>query len=239
MTISFPRRRRIYLMRHGEVQYFDGTGKPFRPDEVPLTEQGQHQARTAGEWIGKVAIDRAIVSPLLRTKQTAEGVLGVRRITLDEDPLLKEISPGKLRDLPMDPEAIQRIFTQAFGVDITPQETFLGGETFGSLLARVEQAIDRILNSPDWTNLLVVAHGGVNRAILGRALGSGLSSFGRMEQDPGCINIIDVDQENRMLVRMINFSPTNPIKEGDRLTTMEGLFAQYLGIPVDGDSMVS
>lgn len=239
MTISFPRRRRIYLMRHGEVQYFDGTGKPFRPDEVPLTQRGQDQARSAGEWIGKVEIDRAIVSPLLRTKQTAQGVLGSRDINLDEEPLLKEIAPGKLRDLPMDPEAIQRIFTQAFGINITPQETFLGGESFGSLLTRVEQAIDQILATSNWTNLLIVAHGGVNRAILGRALGSGLASFGRMEQDPGCINIIDVDQENRMLVRMINFSPTNPIKEGHRLTTMEDLFAQYLGIPTDGDAMSS
>jgi probable phosphoglycerate mutase len=236
MEITFPRRRRIYLMRHGEVEYFDGTGKPFRPDEVPLTTRGQEQARQAGEWIGRVALDRALVSPLLRTKQTAAGVLGGRALSVEEEPGIQEIAPGKLRDLPMDPASIQRIFTQAFGTDLRPEDTFLGGETFGSLLARVNESIDRLLREPDWENVLVVAHGGVNRAILGRALGSGLASFGRMEQDPGCINIIDVDDEGRMLARLINFSPTNPIKQGHRLTTMEDLFAQYLGLSVESET---
>jgi probable phosphoglycerate mutase len=221
-------------MRHGEVQYFDGTGKPFRPDEVPLTARGLQQAAAAGEYLAKVEIDRGVVSPLLRTQQTAAGVLGSRGVAVRELADLKEIEPGKLRDLPMDPESIQRIFTQAFGVSITEEETFLGGETFGSLFTRVDRALQEILHDEGWRNLLVVAHGGVNRAILGRALGSGLGSFGRMEQDPGCINIIDVDEERRLLVRLINFSPTNPIKEGHRLTTMEDLFAQYLGIPTEG-----
>ena len=35
-------RRRLYLMRHGAVSYFDG-GKPVRPDEVRLTEEGVAQ----------------------------------------------------------------------------------------------------------------------------------------------------------------------------------------------------
>ncbi|MBY0587139.1 histidine phosphatase family protein [bacterium] len=236
MSITFPRRRRIYLMRHGEVQYFDGTGQPFRPDEVPLTDRGHAQAAAAREWIARVELDRAIVSPLRRTKETAAGVLGSRDLPVIEMEDLKEISPGKLRDLPMDPASIQRIFTQAFGVSLTPDETFLGGETFGSLLARIDRAIERLLADDSWKNLLIVAHGGVNRAILARALGSGLASFGRLEQEPCCLNIIDVDEQGRMLVRMINFSASNPIQLGSRLTTMEELFAQYLGIPTDETS---
>ena len=31
-------RRRVYLMRHGDVAYFDADGRPVPPDDVPLTE---------------------------------------------------------------------------------------------------------------------------------------------------------------------------------------------------------
>ena len=41
-------RRRLYLMRHAEVAYFED-GRPLRPDDVPLTEEGRRQARAARE----------------------------------------------------------------------------------------------------------------------------------------------------------------------------------------------
>jgi broad specificity phosphatase PhoE len=41
-------RRRIYLLRHAEVAYFDEDGQPVAPDEVPLTPAGRHQAERAG-----------------------------------------------------------------------------------------------------------------------------------------------------------------------------------------------
>ena len=229
MTFSLPRRRRIYLMRHGEVEYF-ADGKAFRPDEVPLTPQGSLQATVAGELLREVKIDRALVSPLLRTMQTAQLVLKGRDVPLEKDDDLREISPGKLRDLPADPQLIFRTFVDAFGTGITEEDQFLGGETFGSMLKRVNALIDRTLADQSWCNLLVVAHGGVNRAWLTRAFGTGLDGFGRFEQEPACINMIDVDERGRLLVRLLNFSPTNAAKLGHRLTTMEELFAHYAGI---------
>lgn len=229
MTIPLPKRRRIYLMRHGEVEYFSD-GKAFRPDEVPLTANGEKQAIAAGELLKNVKIDRALVSPLLRTMQTARHVLAGREVPIVNCEELREIAPGKLRDLPADPMTIFRTFVNAFGTTISEEDQFLGGETFGSMIKRVNGIIDRTLADSSWSNLLVVAHGGVNRAWLTRALGTGLEGFGRFEQDPACINMIDVDERGCLLVRMLNFSPTNAAKLGHRLTTMEELFAHYAGI---------
>jgi broad specificity phosphatase PhoE len=45
-------RRRIYLMRHAEVAYFEVDGRPLRPEGVPLTREGENQARaTRGEYV--------------------------------------------------------------------------------------------------------------------------------------------------------------------------------------------
>ena len=46
--IKPAQRRRIYLMRHGNVTYFDESGRPILPEAVPLNEQGRAQAEAAG-----------------------------------------------------------------------------------------------------------------------------------------------------------------------------------------------
>ena len=68
-------RRRIYLMRHGEVRYFDDQGRVVHPKFVELTDQGRAQAARMGELLADVPFDRALSTGLPRTKQTAQGVL--------------------------------------------------------------------------------------------------------------------------------------------------------------------
>ena len=75
--MSFNPRRRVFLMRHGSVTYFDSAGKPVLPELVPLNEQGREQAAAAGRTYAAAGIrfDRVIVSGLPRTVETARRVL--------------------------------------------------------------------------------------------------------------------------------------------------------------------
>jgi hypothetical protein len=68
-------RRRIYLLRHAEVAYFDEHGQPVAPDEVPLTPTGRRQAERAGTALAGVRLDRVLTSGLPRTVETARLVL--------------------------------------------------------------------------------------------------------------------------------------------------------------------
>jgi probable phosphoglycerate mutase len=68
-------RRRIYLLRHAEVAYFDQDGQPVAPDEVPLTPAGRRQAERAGTALSGVRFDRVLTSGLPRTVETAHLVL--------------------------------------------------------------------------------------------------------------------------------------------------------------------
>jgi probable phosphoglycerate mutase len=92
---------------------------------------------------------------------------------------------------------------------------------------RVQACLQELLADSSWQHLLIVAHGGVNRTILAQALGLDLRGLGLFEQDPGCINILDVDRAGRWLVRLVNYTPYNPAKVGLELTTMERLYLQY------------
>jgi probable phosphoglycerate mutase len=222
-------RRRIYLMRHGSVDYFHADGTPIPPLTVPLNAAGRAQADAAGALYAQcgVRFDRVIVSGLQRTVETAERVLAAAGLPmpLEHEPALAEIRGGRLSDIA--PEEVEAAFLGAFqgGPDLE-QRRFLGGESVGELLDRTLPAFARIVARPDWNTLLMVLHGGVNRALLTTALTGERGFLGRLEQLPACINIVDAAADH-MIVRAVNLAPTQWLHQNESETTMEKLLAQY------------
>lgn len=223
---GFPaQRRRIYLLRHGDVTYFDPEGRPLRPDQVPLNEEGRRQALATAQVLAPIPLDRVLASDLPRSVETARLVVGDRPMPIETHASLREIQPGRLADIPR--SNVAETFLGAFRGNIGRETQFLAGETFGSLSDRVQSCLATLLADAHWRHLLIVAHGGVNRVVLAQALGLGLSQFGALEQDPGCLNILDVDERGQWIVRLMNHTCYNPAKVGIQWTTMEGLFLQY------------
>jgi broad specificity phosphatase PhoE len=215
-------RRRIYLMRHAQVAYFED-GEPVRPDLVPLTAVGREQAQAAAAFLEGIRFDRVITSGLPRTLETARIV--APRDEPESWPELREIEAGRLADIPE--EDRERTFVEAWH-DVVPEEVrFLGGETIGSLLDRVLPAVERLCADDEWDVVLAVLHGGVNRAIISYALTGERTLLGNLEQAPGCINVLDVGHD--WVVRAVNVSPTDPTHLGGRLRTMEELWAEFRG----------
>jgi broad specificity phosphatase PhoE len=231
-----PRRRRIYLMRHGAVDYFDAHGAAVPPDTVPLNATGRAQADAAGALFAASGVqpDKVVVSGLPRTVETAERLLAAAGLTLPLhiDAQLQEIRPGRLGDIPR--AQLAEAFLGAFryaGGDTAALERhrFMGGESIGELLDRVLPAFDAQLAATDWQTLLLVLHGGVNRALLASAMSGGRAFFGRIEQAPACINVIDVGAGD-MVVRAVNLAPTQWLHQHERHTTMERMLAQFLQV---------
>jgi probable phosphoglycerate mutase len=223
-------RRRIFLMRHGSVTYFDGAGKPYLPETVPLNEDGRAQAVAAGRAFAAAGVrfDRVIVSGLPRTVETAARVLGVtgQAVVPEVWPELEEIRGGRLSAIPL--AELQRAFTGAFEGLVPDSQRFLGGESVGELMDRVHPAITRLRADPSWDTVLLVLHGGVNCAILSFALTGQRLFLGGLAQAPGCINALDVGEDERdWVVRCVNHSPPDPLQPAARATTMELLFEQY------------
>ena len=235
-------RRRLYLMRHGEVSYFAEDGRPHRPDLVPLTAAGREQARAAGRLLAGLRFDRAITSGLPRAVETAELVLAesapasAPAPALEAWPDLVELRPGRLAEIP---EAeLDMAFLGVFdGGEAALDRPWLGGETVRSLLDRVGAALARLLDDlpgPGGT-VLAVLHGGVNRAVLSHALTGGAVFLGGLEQLPACLNILDVADLGPAArprwvwtVRAVNVAPTDPAQRAaGRATTMESLLAEY------------
>jgi broad specificity phosphatase PhoE len=221
-------RRRVYLMRHAAVAYFDA-GRPLHPDQVPLTAAGREQARAAAAALADVRFDRVLTSGLSRTLETAELVAPGAEV--ESWPELRELEAGRLADVPE--HELERAFV-GFFEDVVPEDVrFLGGETIGSLFDRVLPALERLLADDAWDVALAVLHGGVNRAILSYALTGGRTFLGNFEQAPACLNVLDVARGSEpgdrggWVVRAVNVTPYDPVHLRGRLTTMEELWTEY------------
>ncbi len=227
-------RRRIYLMRHGAVTYFDpAAGRAEDPEAVPLNADGRAQADAAGRAFAqaRVRFDRVIVSGLARTVETATRVLDAAGMaaTMEHRPELQEIRGGRLSALPQDETALREAFLGAIDGAPMLDKRFLGGESLAELFDRVVPAIDALRADPDWDVILLVLHGGVNRAIISWLLTGERRFLGGIAQAPACINALDVGHARHdVVLRMSNHSPLDPVQTRTRSTTMEQLLAQFL-----------
>jgi broad specificity phosphatase PhoE len=138
--------------------------------------------------------------------------------TLEAWPEFQEIRPGRLKDLEDPKEAFLKAF---FPRD--PSDRFLGGERYGDFLDRVLAAYARLLAQP-WDTLLLVAHGGVIRAILSYAL-TGKPILLPLEVHPCGLSVLDMDEE-RAFLRLHNLTPYELLPQ-ERRTTMEALWEAY------------
>ena len=211
-------RRRIYLMRHGQVAYFVD-GRAVHPHEAQLTEEGRRETRITAAALSHVGFDRVITSGLARAVDTARIVAPDHQA--ESWPDLREIEPGRLDALD-DPETA---FANAFTGALPDDAAFLGGETIGSLLDRALPALERLAREPDWDIALVVAHGGTIRALLSFALTGGRAFLGNFELAPASFSILDVGED--WIVRAVNVTPYDLAHTRTRLRTMEELWAQY------------
>lgn len=222
-------RRRIYLVRHAEVSYFDAQGQPLDPRQVPLTARGRQQAAAAGALLAEIRFDLAVCSGLPRTEETARHLLHGRDLPLLAEPRLQEVRGGRLREIPRQDR--ERSIAYAYDGAEQPGARFIGGELWSDFAVRVNQAWEQLIARDDWQNLLIVAHDAVNRVLLGQIIGGGLGGLKGFEQDPACINIIEADIHaatiERAFIRTLNLTAYDLIRPSQQLTVMEKVWRDY------------
>ena len=185
---------RVLLARHGETPW-NAEGRYQGQIDIPLSEIGERQARDLGERLREVTITRAVASPLLRARRTAELALGDTRMAmLQLDDGLKEIGHGEWEGLlaaeirERDPSRLQA-WREAPETVLMPGA---GGESLRNVADRSWPALARACEGlSDDDTLLVVAHDAVNRVLLCRILGLPLSRLWSFRQAPTTLNLLE------------------------------------------------
>ncbi|HEY6532812.1 MAG TPA: histidine phosphatase family protein [Acidimicrobiales bacterium] len=171
----------LIVVRHGRTEH-NATGRLLGRLDPPLDELGRRQAKALADAVGPV--DRVISSPLLRTRETAEG-FGAE-VEIDERWI--ELDYGELDGAPLG--AVPPELWQEWRDDITMRPP--GGETLVELGERVWSALDDLAThgTASERTTVVVTHVSPVKAAVAWALGVGQEITWRLWVAPASITRI-------------------------------------------------
>jgi len=192
---------RIHLIRHGEVE---GANRYNGHSDVELTARGVEQYHELKPRLDADRISACYTSDLSRTVRGGAILgpyLGVEPVKVPE---LRELNCGEWQGLSL--AEIQASRPDQWAARLADLVNFRapGGESLSDLVARVLPALAGIVARHRGEEVLVVAHGGVNRVILMDAIGAPTSSLFSIEQRYCCMNIIDYYADGNAVVKLVN-----------------------------------
>ena len=191
--------RTLYLIRHGQP-LTDQCRTCSYAQDVPLSPEGRRQAEALALWVRDKEIQAVYSSPLLRCRQTADILAGeYTPVYLEDD--LREVDTGAWTGLAFD--EIKARWPAEYGRRGRELGTYPppGGESFQQAGARMEQTAARLL-AQSQGNLVVVAHGGINRGWLCRLLGRSPNQVMTLPQPWGGLTEVHVDGDRLTAERL-------------------------------------
>lgn len=197
----------ILLARHGETPW-NRDGRYQGHTDVPLSETGETQVRALGARVEALTIDRAVASPLVRARRTAELVLGPKRasmLTLSDG--LKEISHGGWEGM-----LVTEIEKSHPALLAKWKDAPTGDLPAGPNAESLQQVLDRawpafeaaVAGLGEDQTVLIVAHDAVNRVLLCRVLGLPLERVWSFRQAPATLNVLAGPDVRRLQVVRLN-----------------------------------
>lgn len=194
---------RIYLIRHGQVAGHDQPRYNGQAD-VALTDIGVEQYHRLKERLADSGISACYTSDLSRCAIGA-GIIcqqfGIEPVARRE---LRELNIGVWEGLTW--QEIKANWPDEWRARLADLVHYRvpEGERLIDVEARVMPVINEIVDRHKGQELLVVGHGGVNRIVLLNAIGAPLAGMFNIEQNYGCLNIIDYYADGRATVKLLN-----------------------------------
>jgi probable phosphoglycerate mutase len=193
----------IVLVRHGETAWNrEGRAQGWAPTH--LNERGRRQARALAEHLAdEYSVDRFHSSDLMRTAETAKILRERINAPIEYDRAWREQDIGVLQGFSKQylreqfPE-----YTIAEAGQTASKRTPESGETFENARDRVLDAWESLVDDLGDETVLVVAHGGSIRMILGDVMGLSVEEgVEHLDQGNCAVNEIRVDPDELLVAK--------------------------------------
>ena len=176
----------VVLVRHGQTEW-SRTGRHTGRTDVPLTEEGEQQARAVGVALRGREFALVLSSPLSRALDTAR-LAGFEPEERDD---LAEWDYGEYDGLTT-PEIREQV----------PDWTIwrygaLGGESVDQLAARADRVVEELLGVEG--DVLVFSHGHFLRVLTARWLGLSAAEGRLFALDSGTLSMLGFEREQRVI----------------------------------------
>ncbi|WP_188988064.1 MSMEG_4193 family putative phosphomutase [Saccharopolyspora thermophila] len=191
----------LILLRHARSAANGAGTLAGRTAGVGLDDAGAAQAAGLPERLAGVPVERIVVSPLQRCRETVAGLARVRGLTPVVEEALTEVDYGewtgrKLSELVEEP--LWKVVQQHPSAVVFP-----GGEGLAQVQARAVaavRAVDRSL--PVDAVWVACTHGDVIKSVLADALGLHLDAFQRIVVDPCSVSVVRYTETRPFVLRV-------------------------------------
>jgi len=197
-----PTPTRLYLLRHGQVAH-GHTHRYHGHNDIHLSPEGVRQLEEVAHQLSPLPQAGVYASDLTRAFQGAQIICRGRSLTPQAVPEFREINFGIWEGLSF--EEIAALYPEELQARLSDLANFRipGGESLMDVRARALPRLREILEQHRGQSLVLVAHAGINRIILSEALGLSLTHLFRLDQNYGCLNIVDYFPDMAVL-RLLN-----------------------------------
>jgi len=194
---------RLHLLRHGQVEGFENKRYNGQGD-IRLTDLGRQQSVVFSGRFQRQKLSAIYSSDLYRCRFAADQIAMLQNIQPVYREELRELHIGDWQGQTW--QQLQRDYPELWQarlddiVNVAPPS----GESLLALAQRIRPVIKKIISAHVGEEIVIVAHGGVNRVILLDVIGAPLERLFYIEQDFGCHNIIDYYADGIAVVKKLN-----------------------------------
>lgn len=198
------REKRIYLLRHGQIGDAASPRRYIGQTDLPLTEEGQYQARELAVYFSKTSLAKIVCSDLQRSLQTARIIAEKHPVKVETLSAFREVNLGEWEGLTFhavkaEAPAEWRLRGKKLADHRPP-----GAESFRDLHHRVVPMFETLAKETQG-DLMIVGHAGVNRVILCHLLEMPLQRMFCLSQDYAAVNVILLSERGYQ-VQLMNFT---------------------------------
>ncbi|MEB3179694.1 MAG: histidine phosphatase family protein [Nostocaceae cyanobacterium] len=196
---------RVIIVRHGQSTYNTERRIQGRSDASKLTEKGRSDASIVGSVLGNISLAAIYSSPLKRAQETAQIIHSQLGQNAQQSPVLQADENLREIDLPLWQGMLSSEVKEKFPEDYRtwkerPHELMMtvptaeGTEEFFpvlSLYVQARQFWQEVLPRHQGQTILIVAHNGINRALISTALDIPATHYHSIQQSNCGISVLN------------------------------------------------
>lgn len=217
---------KIILVRHGRSTYNEEGRYQGSSNESVLTEQGRKTAYLTGLALQNFQFDAIYSSPLKRVQQTTEEI--VKALHNFQDNLKPVQSDRRLTEVNMATweglayAYVKKYLAQDYHCWQNTPHLFAFPSVENSeakfyplqdLYQRAKSFLTDILNQHRGQTILIVAHGGTNRALISSAIGLAPDKYHSLQQSNCGISYLEFKNARSLLAQLKWLNVTNHLNE--------------------------